>query len=97
MHATDLGDKYPYLFQVAAYHTQHPDDRNLLCQYPIHKDKAGKITAFYCVEGWSFNFIAVQCKNGKQKKVTLLRMMPMNNIKCSNNNTSMMSVIGRKY
>lgn len=68
MHATDLGDKYPYLFQVAAYHTQHPNDRNLLCQYPIHKDKAGKITAFYCVEGWSFNFIAVQCKNGKQKK-----------------------------
>ena len=32
-------------------------------QYPIHRDKTGRITAFYQVEGWSFNFFAVQHKS----------------------------------
>ena len=69
VHAIDLGLKYPYLFQTAAYHVQEPDQKFWLTQYPIHKDKAGKITAFYCVEGWSFNFVAVQSKSTKSKFV----------------------------
>ena len=67
MHAIDFGLKYPYLFQTAAFHVQDPDQKFWLTQYPIHKDKAGKITAFYCVKGWSFNFVAVQSKKTGSK------------------------------
>ena len=56
----DIAEKYPYLFQAAAFHTQDPATVDNVYQYPTHRDKAGKITAFYQSGGWSFNFIAVQ-------------------------------------
>ena len=57
-----MGLKYPYLFQSAAFHKQDWKTVFNVNQYPIHRDKAGRITAFYQVEGWSFNFFAVQHK-----------------------------------
>ena len=61
-HIEDIGiaEKYPYLFEAAAFHTQDPGTIDYVTQYPTHCDKAGKITAFYQTRGWSFNFIAVQ-------------------------------------
>ena len=42
---------------------QNSETLKYVNQYPIHRDKAGRITAFYQVEGWSFNFFAVQHKS----------------------------------
>ena len=50
------------MFGSTAFHKQDWDTLFDVNQYPIHRDKAGKITAFYQVEGWSFNFFAVQHK-----------------------------------
>ena len=59
---------FPFLFQSASYHKQDWDTIEHVHQFPIHKDKAGKITAFYQVYGSSYNFIAVQDRGLKKVK-----------------------------
>ena len=44
---------------------QDPSTIDYVSQYPTHRDKAGKITAFYQTQGWSFNFVAVQHRSLK--------------------------------
>ena len=44
---------------------QDPGTIDYVSQYPTHRDKAGKITAFYQTQGWSFNFVAVQHRSLK--------------------------------
>ena len=56
------------MFGSAAFHMQDSDTIEYVNQYPIHRDKAGRITAFYQVEGWSFNFFAVQHKSLQKSK-----------------------------
>ena len=58
--------EFPYLFQSALYHIQDMDTVHYVHQFPIHKDKAGKITAFYQIYGYSYNFIAVQDRGLKK-------------------------------
>ena len=56
------------MFGSAAFHMQDSDTMEYVNQYPIHRDKTGRITAFYQVEGWSFNFFAVQHKSLQESK-----------------------------
>ena len=57
---------FPFLFQSASYHKQDLGTIDYVHQFPIHKDKAGKITAFYQIYGYSYNFIAVQDRGLKK-------------------------------
>ena len=51
---------YPFLFQAASCHVQDVKTNQTTSQYLPHTDKAGLITAFYQVQGVSYNFVAVQ-------------------------------------
>ena len=51
---------YPFLFQAASFHIQDMETVGSISQYIPHVDKVGLITAFYQVQGISYNFVAVQ-------------------------------------
>ena len=51
---------YPCLFQAASCHVQDVENNQTASQYLPHTDKTGLITAFYQVQGISYNFVAVE-------------------------------------
>ena len=60
---------YPFLFQAASFHIQDMETVGSISQYIPHVDKVGLITAFYQVQGISYNFVAVQDITSKDKEV----------------------------